>query len=150
MTNTWKKKASLISSHLVIIKQIINLPSHVFNLGTGGYISTWKDGGTKFSDYVKMRMLGPNTAYRRNQTYVFFLLCIKERCQVRSMTSMYFRKAFKKPGLGSKYISERNIADLSRSDATYAVYKQLRGSPPYFAANKKRAIAMVRQLGSSE
>ena len=66
------------------------------------------------------------------------------------MTSMYFRKAFKKPGLGSKYISERNIADLSRSDATYAVYKQLRGSPPYFAANKKRAIAMVRQLGSTD
>jgi hypothetical protein len=101
----------------------------------------------KFSEYIKMRMLGPQTAFRRNQTYVFFLLCVKERCQVRSMTSMYYRKAFKKPGLGRKKISECNLADLARSEATYSVYKQLRGSPPFFAAQKKRAISMVRQLG---
>lgn len=94
-----------------------------------------------------MRMLGPQTAFRRNQTYVFFLLCVKERCQVRSMTSMYYRKAFKKPGLGRKKISESNLVDLARSEATYSVYKQLRGSPPFFAAQKKRAISMVRQLG---
>lgn len=95
-----------------------------------------------------MRMLGPNTAFRRNTTYVFLLLCVKERCQVRSMTSMYFRKAFKKPGLGKKKIAESNLADLARSEATYSVYKNLRGSPPYFASQKSRAIAMVRQLGT--
>jgi hypothetical protein len=39
--------------------------------------------------------------------------------------------------------------NFSRSDASYAIYKNLRGTPPYFAAQKKRAIAMVRQLGIS-
>ena len=111
-------------------------------------MSTYKPNGTKFSDYIKMRMLGPETEFRRNQTYVFFLLCIKERCQVRSMTSMYFRKAFKKPGLGSKKLSEVNLTDLARSEASYAIYKNLRGTPAYFAEQKKRAIAMVRQLGN--
>ena len=62
---------------------------------------------------------------------------------------MHFRKAFKQPGLGKKKLSECNLADLARSDATYSVYKNLRGSPPYFAAQKKRAIAMVRQLGNN-
>ena len=80
----------------------------------------------KFSEYIKMRILGPHSEFRRNQTYVFFLLCIKERCQVRSMTSMYYRKAFKIPGLGKKNVSESNLVDLARSDATYSVYKNLR------------------------
>ena len=102
----------------------------------------------KFSDYIKMRTLGPQTAFRRNVTYVLFLLCVKDRCQVRSATSMHFRKAFKQPGLGKKKLAECNLADLARSDATYSIYKNLRGSPPYFAAQKKRAIAMVRQLGN--
>ena len=95
-----------------------------------------------------MRMLGPDTEFRRNHTYVCFLLCVKERCQVRSMTSMYYRKAFKKPGLGRKSVSETNLVDLGRSEATYNIYKNLRGSPPFFAAQKKRAISMVRQLGN--
>ena len=116
-------------------------------MGKGGYVSTFKKRGMKFSDYIKMRMLGPESEFRRNQTYVFFLLCIKERCQVRSMTSMHFRKAFKVPGLGKNKISESNLADLARSEATYSVYKNLRGSPPYFQSQKRRAIAMVRQLG---
>ena len=102
----------------------------------------------KFSDYIKMRTLGPQTAFRRNVTYVLFLLCVKDRCQVRSASSMHFRKAFKRPGLGRKKLAECNLADLARSDATYSVYKNLRGTPPYFAAQKKRAIAMVRQLGN--
>lgn len=94
-----------------------------------------------------MRMLGKETSFRRNQTYVFFLLCVKERCQVRSMTSIYYRKAYKKPGLGKKKLSQCNLTDLARSDASYAIYKNLRGTPPFFAAQKKRAISMVRQLG---
>ena len=57
------------------------------------------------------------------------------------------RKAFKLPGLGKKEVSGSNLADLARSEATYAVYKNLRGTPPFFSAQKKRAIAMVRQLG---
>ena len=61
-----------------------------------------------------MRMQSRETSFRRNTTYTFFLLCVKERCQVRSMTSIYFRKAYKKPGLNRKKLSQCNLADLSR------------------------------------
>ena len=119
----------------------------MYDLGKGGYISTYKATGMKFSEYIRMRTLCPESVFRRNATYIFFLTCIKERCQVRSMTSMYYRKAYHTSDIGKKKLSSSNMADLARSEATYAVYKQLRGSPPYFSAQKKRAIGMVRQLG---
>ena len=77
----------------------------------------------KFADYVKMRMVGAQSAFRRNSTYVFFLLCIKERCQVRSMISIYFRKAFKRSDVDKKKLSTANLADIARSNATYSVFK---------------------------
>ena len=120
----------------------------IYNLGKGGYISTYKPTGMKFSEYISMRTLCPETVFRRNPTYIFFLTCIKEKCQARSMTSMYYRKAYRTSDMGKKKLSSSNMADLERSEATYGVYKQLRGTPCYFRAQKKRAIGMVRQLGN--
>ena len=95
-------------------------------------------------------MLGKDSCFRKNSTYLFFLLCIKERIQVRSMTSMYFRKAFKGKQLNAKILKKLNLADLKRSESSYNVYKNFRGSPPYYSAQKKRCLAMIRQLGKPD
>ena len=123
---------------------------HLFPGGEGGYVSTYKQ-KMKFSKYVKMRILeGENSSFRKNSTYVFFLLCVKERIQVRSMTSMFFRKAFKGRDLNANKLKNMNLADVQKSQAAYSVYKNLRGSPPYFQAQKKRCLAMIRQLGKPD
>ena len=123
---------------------------HLFPSGEGGYISTYKAQGMKFSTYVKMRMLGRDSSFRKNSTYVFFLKCIKDRIQVRSMTSIFFRKAFKGRELSTEKLKKLNLADIAKSEASYNVYKNLRGSPPYFQAQKKRCLAMIRQLGKPD
>ena len=117
---------------------------HLFPSGEGGYVSTYKKIGMKFGQYVKLRMLGKDSCFRKNSTYLFFLLCIKERIQVRSMTSMYFRKAFKGKQLNAKILKKLNLADLKRSESSYNIYKNFRGSPPYYSAQKKRCLAMIR------
>ena len=111
---TLKRRLFPIYSHQVYYFEI-HLKSNIIKfLGKGGYISAYKPTGMKFSEYIKMRMQASYTSFRRNQTYVLFLSCIKDRCQVRSMTSIYFRKAYKTPGLGKRSLSECNLADLKR------------------------------------
>ena len=111
---TLKRRLFPIFSHQVYYFEIHSKFNIIKFLGKGGYISVYKPKGMKFSEYIKMRMQASNTSFRRNQTYVFFLACIKDRCQVRSMTSIYFRKAYKTPGLGKRILSGCNLADLKR------------------------------------
>ena len=109
-----KRRLFRIFSHQVIYFEIYKKFNNIQFIGQGGYISAYKPRGMKFSAYIKMRMQSRETSFRRNQAYVFFLACIKDRCQVRSMTSIYFRKAYKTPGLGKKTLSGCNLADLKR------------------------------------
>ena len=76
----------------------------------------------KFSSYYRMRLYGKDPSFRKNFTYIFFLICVKERVSARSMTSIFFRKAFKGNELSAKKLKSMNPADLQKSAASYNIY----------------------------
>lgn len=69
--------------------------------------------------------------------------------KVNSQMQIYLRKT-KGPGANYKASQMRKadfVKDIIKNDEGYAVWKNLRSSPSYWAAKSKKTVAMVRQLG---
>lgn len=87
--------------------------------------------------------------FRDDSTYVFFLFMIKEAIEIKRSRVTFFRKAkFKKSRCAVKSLKNVKTTDLERTNVGYKVFKNLRGTAPYFMENKAKLMAMIRQLGT--
>ena len=125
----------------------------LFPFGIGGYLSKIAnvedtDGKIGFAAYVKHRIMSADPKYRKNSSYVFFLLLVKELIQLKRCKQTYMRQATKAPNLTKETMLNINPQDLSRYNRSYEVFKTMRGTSMYFEEAKRTVMATLRQNGS--
>ena len=72
----------------------------LFPFGDGGYLSSLinsKEQDIGFAMYVKHRILSFDPKYRKNSTYMFFLLIVKELVRLKRCKQIYMRQAAHMP-----------------------------------------------------
>ena len=101
---------------------------HLFPYGIGGYLSsclsTKKNMG--FAVYCRNRLRSVDAKFRNDQTYVFFLLLVKELVELKNCQSTYLRQARNTPGLTQRHISDMRYANLERYNRSFSVFKKMR------------------------
>ena len=67
----------------------------LFPYGIGGYLSSnmLRQNDMGFANYVKNRLLSADDKFRKDPSYVFFLLLVKEMVDMKNSKQIYFRKA---------------------------------------------------------
>ena len=93
-------------------------------------------------------MKSADSKFRNDQTYMFFLLLIKELMELKNCKSTYLRQARSTPGTTAASMSYLRKESLDRYSRTYSVFKNMRGTTMYFEAAKKSLMATLRQRGS--
>ena len=123
----------------------------LFPYGVGGYLSALinhKEDDMGFANYVKHRILSADPKFRKNSAYLFFLLLVKELIQLKRCKQTYLRQASRLPNLTKETIKNVKLADLSRYNRSYEVFKTMRGTSMYYEDAKKNVMAILRQNGS--
>ena len=122
----------------------------LFPYGVGGYLSSNILSGSDigFANYCRNRIMSADPKFRNDQNYIFFLLLVKEMIEMKRSKSTFIRKAAKHPKLTKKVIKELKKENLSRNNNVFNVYKNLRGSAPYYQKAKKDLFATIRQHGA--
>ena len=122
----------------------------LFPRGLGGLLSSnlIKCSNMGISNYVKSRLLSADPKFRRDPTYVFFLLLVKEMVDIKRSQQTYFRKATKVPNLNAKFIDENTKEFLTRHNNAFSTYKTIRGTAMYYEDIKKKLHAKIRQHGA--
>ena len=123
----------------------------LFPYGVGGYLSSLindSENDIGFAMYVKHRILSADTKYRKNSTYLFFLLLVKELVQLKRCKQTYMRQATKLPNLTKESLKNIKPEDLSRYNRSYEVFKSMRGTSMYYEEAKRNVMAILRQNGS--
>ena len=122
----------------------------LFPLGCGGYLSTCLSTGTNigFSKYARQKIKSADSKFRDNQSFVFFLLLVKELVELNSCQSTYLRQARNTPGLTKQCLDSTRIHNLTRYNRSFSVFKQCRGTSAYYEAAKKNLMATIRQQGA--
>ena len=121
----------------------------LFPYGIGGYISSnlLKQNDMGFANYVKNRLLSANPKFRKDTSYVFFLLLVKELIDMKRSEQTVFRKANRASNLTAKAIKEIGKENLLRYDTAFTAFRSIRGTAPYYMDTKKKLMATVRQKG---
>ena len=123
---------------------------NLFPYGMGGYLSSnyLRNTDVGFANYVKSRLLSADDKFRKDKTYVFFLLLVKEMVELKRSEQIYFRKATKASNLTPE--SLQNVAPelLMRYNNAYGAFKTIRGTSAYFQDIKKKLNAFIRQKGA--
>ena len=101
-----------------------------------------------FAMYIKHRILSYDPKFRKNSTYLFFLLVVKELVQLKRCKQTYMRQATKLPNLTKETMENVKHQDLSRYNRSYDVFKAMRGTSMYYEDAKKNVMAILRQNGS--
>ena len=101
-----------------------------------------------FANYVKNRILSADDKFRRDPSYVFFLLLVKEMVDMKNSKQIYFRKATKVPKLTAKSVQDISKEYLYRYDNAYTTFKTCRGTAMYYQDAKKKLMAALRQNGA--
>ena len=123
---------------------------HLFPYGVGGYMSTALDGKNPnmgFTNYVRHRLLHVDSRFRNDTVYVFFLLLVKELVELQRSKETYLRQARRMPDLNINTIKNLKHENLERYNRSFQVFKNLRGSSPYYEHSKKNLMACLRQRG---
>ena len=122
----------------------------LFPFGCGGYLSSNILSGSDigFANYCRNRIMSVDPKFRNDQNYIFFLLLVKELIEIKRSKSTYLRKAAKHPNLTKKTIKDIKKEDLNRNNNVFNVYKNLRGSSPYYQKAKNDLFATIRQHGA--
>jgi hypothetical protein len=121
---------------------------HLFPTGTGGYLSTYQKAGVGFANYVKQRILGIDTRFRLDTTYLFFLYLVKETLEINRSISTFFRKSkVKRDKYDVQFLKSAKKDDIERANVGYKVFKTIRGTSPYFQDAKNKVLGMIRQIG---
>ena len=123
---------------------------HLFPYGTGGYLSSCLASGKNmgFAVYCRNRVKSADPKFRKDQTYMFFLLLIKELMELKNCKSTYLRQARSTPGTTAGSMSRLRKESLDRYSRTFSVFKNMRGTTMYYEAAKKNLMATLRQRGS--
>ena len=112
----------------------------LFPFGLGGFLSSQmlRQTNLGFSNYVKSRILSADSKFRNDASYVFFLLLVKEMCEMRRSEQTYFRKATKIPNLTARGVQDISKEYLIRFNSAYTTFKSCRGTSMYYQDVKKR------------
>ena len=122
----------------------------LFPYGIGGYLTSniLRGSDIGFANYCKNRILSADSKFRNDHIYMFFLLLVKELIEIKRSKSTYFRKAAKQQNLTKATIKLISKEDLTRNNNFFNVFKNLRGSVPYYQKSKKDLFATIRQYGA--
>ena len=123
---------------------------HLFPYGTGGYLSSCLSSKTNmgFATYIRHRVRNADPKFRNDQTYLFFLLQVKELVELKNCISTYLRQARNTPATTKELITDTRIHNLERYNRSFAVFKKMRGSSSFYEAAKSNLMAMIRQRGA--
>ena len=122
----------------------------LFPYGTGGYLSSCLDDPEKaigFAEYCVGQMMNCDPKFRKNHSYISFLLLVKESIHLKRCISTYFRQATRLPTLDKQNLAVINSENLSRFNRSYQVFQSLRGTAPYYEKSKLNLMALIRQFG---
>ena len=124
--------------------------SDLFVHGTKGFLSTNMSSkrAIGFAMYCRNRIKSVDPRFRQDQYYIFFLLLIKEKIEIKRSLQTFMRQARRLPSLNMNNLAEIRLENLEKYNRTYSVYKNLRGSAMYYQSMKRDAMATLRQLGS--
>ena len=106
-----------------------------------------KDTNMGFTNYVRHRLLHVDGRFRNDTVYVFFLLLVKELVELQRSKETYLRQARRIPDLSADVIKNLKHENLERYNRSFQVFKNLRGSSPYYEHAKKNLMACLRQRG---
>ena len=121
----------------------------LFTRGTGGYLSSYAPKGVQFSNYIKIRLLGGDWRFVKDERYICFLFHVKEALEIKRSRVTYFRKCkMNRTKYNKSSLKDLTKGALERSDLEFKAFKNVRGTTPYFEAKKKELFSMIRQLGS--
>ena len=114
----------------------------LFPFGIGGFLSSQilRQTNLGFSNYVKSRILSADSKFRNDASYVFFLLLVKEMCEMRRSEQTYFRKATKIQNLTANRVKDISKEYLLRYNNAYTTFKACRGTSMYYQDVKKRCV----------
>ena len=101
-----------------------------------------------FANYVKNSLLSADAKFRKDPSYVFFLLLVKEMVGMKGSQQTYFRKATKVNNLTAKNVQDISKENLCRYDNAYTCFKSVRGTAMYYQDAKKKLMATLRQNGA--
>ena len=122
----------------------------LFLRGTKGYLHSCVEYGNKrgFAQYCRDRIRSVDPRFREDLTYVITMTLIKVQVEIRRSIQTHMRQARRTPNLNKKMLMETNPEDLQRTNKTYQVFKNVRGTSMYYEDMKKKAMSTLRQLGS--
>ena len=122
----------------------------LFPYGIGGYLSSnmLQKSNMGFSNYIKNRLLSANPKFRKDASYLFFLLLVKELTDMKRSEQTYLRKATKASNLTATKIDEIGKEHLLRYDNAFTTFKTIRGTSMYYQDTKKKLMATLRQKGA--
>ena len=84
-----------------------------FPYGTGGYLSSCIDNEENnmgFANYCINQIMSADPKFRRDSTYIFFLLLVKELIQLKRCKATYFRQATRLPNLTREDVCSKDLA----------------------------------------
>ena len=122
----------------------------LFPKGKGGYLnSCLENHNTRgFASYCRDRLRGVDPRFREDPVYLFFLTLVKLRVEIQRSITTNMRQARKTPNINKDYIMKTPAKELERVNKTYSVFKNIRGTGPYYQNMQKNAMATIRQMGS--
>ena len=121
----------------------------LFPFGIGGFLSSnlLRNSNIGFANYCKNRILSVNPKFRRDPSYLFFLLAVKEILEMKRSEQTFFRKAAKSPNLNPQVLAQLSPEVLQRYNVAFTSFKNCRGTAFYYQDVKKRLMAFLRQKG---
>ena len=100
------------------------------------------------SNYIKSRILCADLKFRKDTSFIFFWLLVKELTDIKRSEQTYLRKSSKVPNLTLNVINEIGKENLIRFNSAYTAYKNIRGTSMYYQDKKKELMATLRQKGA--
>ena len=107
----------------------------LFPFGTGGYLSSCiedPDRALGFAEYCVGQLISCDPKFRLNQSYICFILLVKESIQIQRCISTYFRQATRLPTLNKQNLSTISNEDLLRYNKSYQAFCNLRETTSYY------------------
>ena len=121
-----------------------------FPFGQGGYLSSTIDdpeSSMGFANYCKNQLLSCDPRFRNDDSYVFFLLLVKELILLKRCITTFYRQATRLSNLSRDDILHSDQSDITRYNRGYQVFKNVRGTAMYYEESKKNLFAILRQHG---
>ena len=87
--------------------------------GTGGYLSTYQPKGIGFVNYIKKRLLGADSTFCNDTTYLMFMFLLKETVELKRSRVTFFRKAKMHYKGKTEFLKEAGRDEIERTDVGF-------------------------------